>query len=86
MKKYYFKKLKSRLDPDDDPDDRRLDPDDPLEKYWRDEKKGLNIKDSTNVERIKRGLEPILFLSRKPIAWEVKVHSGSDSNGAKSKR
>ena len=45
---------------------------DSLEKYWRDEKKGLNIKDSTNIERIKRDLEPILFLSRKPITWEVK--------------
>ena len=44
---------------------------DSLAKYWSDEKKGLNIKDSTNVERIKLGLEPILFLSRKPITWEI---------------
>ena len=42
-----------------------------LEKYFRDEKKGLNIKDSTNVERIKKGLEPVLSLSRKPITWEI---------------
>ena len=42
-----------------------------LEKYWLDEEKGLNIKDSTNVERIKRGMKPVLFLLRKPIAWEV---------------
>ena len=44
---------------------------DSLEKYWRDEKKGLNVKDSTNIERIKRDLEPILFFSDKPITWEV---------------
>ncbi len=44
---------------------------DSLEKYWSDEKKGLNIKDSTNVERIKLGLQPIRFLLRKPIAWKV---------------
>lgn len=43
-----------------------------LEKYYEDEKKGLNIKDSTNVERIKLGLEPILSLSESPITWEVK--------------
>ena len=42
-----------------------------LEKYFRDEEKGLNIKDSTNVERIKKGLEPVLYLSRKPITWEI---------------
>ena len=45
---------------------------DSLEKYYEDEKKGLNIKDSTNVERIKLGMEPILSLSENPITWEVK--------------
>jgi len=49
---------------------------DSLEKYWSDEKKGLNIKDSTNVERIKLGLQPILLLSRKPIAWEINPERG----------
>lgn len=50
---------------------------DSLKKYWRDEAKGLNIKDSTNIERIKRGLKPILFLSLKPTAWEVIPERGT---------
>ena len=43
-----------------------------LKNYFRDEAKGLNIKDSTNVERIKRGLKPIMSLYSKQIVWKDK--------------